>query len=247
MGLFDNKSSNPMFNDDVIDNFSGATTDRMTVQGTINKTLILLAITVATAALSWRFMASFGSSLYFILFGVAIGAAGLAFYTYKNPKVANVTAPIFAVMEGLFIGVISMAYAYMVEGIIMKAALLTFGTMFIMLFIYKSKLIVVTDRFRMILSMAIGAIGLMYLASWILGMFDVNMPFLHDSSPLSIGISLVIIVVASLSFLMDFDMIEKNAERGVSKNYEWVGGMALLMTIVWLYLEFLRLLSKLQD
>jgi len=245
MGLFDNKSSNPMFNKDILDSYTGEHSDKMTVNGTVTKTLILLAIAVITAFASWKFMISLGGALKPVLFGSMIGAVALYYMSYKNPDRAPILAPITAVLQGLFLGVVSMMYASMIEGIIINATLLTFGTMFMMLFIYKTGLIKITDKFRMIMGMSIGAIGLLYLSSWVLGFFGIELGFLHDGSPLAIGISCVIIVVASLSFLLDFDMIEKQSANGAPKNFEWVGGMALLATIVWLYLEFLRLLSML--
>lgn len=248
MNLFGNRqSSNPMFRDDVLDNFSGDRTQNMSVQGTVNKTLILLAITVLSAMLSWKFMIGLGSMLMPVLFGTMILGAIMVFYTFKNPHVAHITAPIYAVIEGLVVGVASVLYGHFFEGIVMKAALLTFGVLFLMLFIYKSGIIKVTERFRMIMFAAIGAIALLYLTTWILHFVGIDVPFMHDGSPLAIGISIAIIIVASLSFLLDFDMIEKSVERGAPKAMEWVGGMALLVTIVWLYLEFLRLLSYLQD
>ncbi len=248
MSLFGSrKSSNPMWNDDVIDNLSGDRAERMSVQGTVNKTLILLAITIVSAFASWRFMASLGGSLYGALFVTMIVGAGLVFYTYKNPRVAHITAPLYALVEGLLVGVVSVAYESVFDGIIFKAALLTFGVLFLMLAIYRSGLIKVTERFKMIMAVAIGAIMLLYLTTWILGFFDINIPFMHDGGPIAIGISAVIIVVAALSFLLDFDMIEKSVQQGAPKAMEWVGGMALLVTIIWLYLEFLRLLSYLQE
>jgi len=245
MGLLDSKSSNPMFNDKILDDLDFAKEEKMTVGGTVNKTIILLIITVVTAFFSWQQMLHVASMP--VMFGILILGAILVFAGIRKPEYAYIIAPIYAFVEGLFIGAISAMYAFAYEGIVINAALLTFGTLFLMLFIYKSGLIKVTDKFRMIITMAIGAIGILYLASWIGGFMGFHMSFLHDSSPLSIGISLVITVVASLTLLLDFDMIEKNVQRGAPKSYEWIGSMALLVTIIWLYLEFLRLLSKLQD
>jgi len=245
MGLLDSKGSNPMFNDKILDDLDFVKEEKMTVNGTVNKTIILLVITVVTAFFSWQQMLHIISMP--MMFGIMILGAILVFAGIRKPEYAHIIAPIYAFVEGLFIGAISAMYAFAFEGIVMNAALLTFGTLFLMLFIYKSGLIKVTDKFRMIISMAIGAIGILYLSSWIGGFMGFHMSFLHDSSPLSIGISLVITVVASLTLLLDFDMIDKNVKRGAPKSYEWVGSMALLVTIIWLYLEFLRLLSKLQD
>ncbi len=246
MSLFGNrKSSNPMWRDDVIDGLSGDRAERMTVQGTVNKTLILLAITVVTALVSWQHVLGLGNPK-FVLGGLAIGGFIIAMVTMRKPHIAHITAPIYAVIEGLFVGAVSAVFAYLFEGIIFQAISLTFGVLFLMLFVYRSGLIKVTQRFKMIMFSAIGAVALFYLATWIFGDSEA-LSFRREGGPLAIGISLVIVVIAALSFLLDFDMIEKNVQQGAPKNMEWVGGMALLITIVWLYLELLRLLSYLQD
>ena len=245
MNLLNNKSSNPMFNEKILDNLDFVKEEKMTVNGTVNKTILLLIITVITAFFSWQQMLTIFSMP--LMFGIMILGVILVFAGIRKPEYANIIAPTYAFVEGLFIGTISAMYASAFEGIVTNAALLTFGTLFLMLFIYKSGIIKVTDKFRMVITMAIGAIAVLYLASWIGGFMGFKMSFLHDSSPLSIGISLVITVVAALTLLLDFDMIEKNVRSGAPKSYEWIGSMALLVTIIWLYLEFLRLLSKLQD
>ncbi len=245
MNLLNNKSSNPMFNEKILDNLDFAKEEKMTVSGTVNKTILLLIITVITAFFSWQQMLTIFSMP--LMFGIMILGIILVVTGIRKPQYAHIIAPTYAFVEGLFIGAISAIYASAFEGIVANAALLTFGTLFLMLFIYKSGIIKVTDKFRMVITMAIGAIALLYLASWIGGFMGFQMSFLHDSSPLSIGISLVITVVAALTLLLDFDMIEKNVRSGAPKSYEWIGSMALLVTIIWLYLEFLRLLSKLSD
>ena len=248
MGLFDSRSSNPMFNDDVLDNMSDVREERMTINGTVNKTLILLTVTVATAFLTWKQMITLaGTNLMPVMFGIMIVGAILVIAGMRKPQYAHIIAPIYAVIEGLFVGVASGLYAYLYDGIVVQAALLTFGTLFGMLFLYKAGIIKVTERFKKIMYVAIGGVMILYLITWIGSLVGFNIPFMHDSSPLAIGISAVILVIAALTLLLDFDMIEKNAAAGAPKAYEWVGAMALLVTIVWLYLEFLRLLSKLQD
>ena len=248
MGLFDSKSSNPMFKDDILDSFSGTVSEKMTINGTINKTLILLGITVITAFFSWKQMLVLaGTSLMPVLFGTAIVGFILVMVGMRKPQYAHIVAPFYAFVEGLFIGVVSALYAYQFEGIVINAVLLTFGTLFTMLLLYRSGAIKVTDRFRKVMYVAIGAVGILYLATWILGFMGISIPFMHDSSPLAIGVSIAILVIAALTLLLDFDMIENNVKKGAPKSMEWVGSMALLVTIVWLYLEFLRLLSKLQD
>jgi len=165
--------------------------------------------------------------------------------TFK-PKTAPYAAPIYAILEGLFVGTISSMYAVGgMEGIIGQAVMLTFGTLIMMLLIHRSGLVPVTEKFRMGVFMATGAIMLSYVASWIMSMFGMNMPYLHDGGMIGIGISVVIIGVAALNLLLDFDNFEKGEEAGAPKYMEWLFAMGLLVTLVWLYIEFLRLLSKL--
>lgn len=247
MGLLDSKSSNPMWKKDVLENIEATGGAQMTVNGTIGKTAILLLLTVVTAFASWQFMLGLGSALYVVLFLTVLVGGGLMFWSYRNPNVAPYVAPAYAFIEGLFVGVVSAIYAMQFEGIIINAILLTFGVMFLMLFFYRTRIIKVTEKFKMVMAVAIGAIGVLYLTTWILGFFGIPIPFMHDSSLLGIGINIAVIIVASLTFLLDFDMIEKNVNNGAPKVMEWVGSMALLSTIVWLYIELLRLLSRLQD
>lgn len=236
-----------MFNEKILDNMEFSQEAKMTVNGTMNKTLVLMLVTTVTAIFSWKQMLLLGTSLYPALFATMILGIILVVVGMKKPQYAYIIAPSYAFIEGLFVGAISAIYGSMFDGIVMNAVLLTLGTLISMLFIYKAGIIKVTNKFKMIMGMAIGAIGVLYLTSWILGFMGINVAFLHSNSPLSIGISIVITAVAALTLLLDFDMIDNNVKKGASKDFEWVGAMALLVTIVWLYLEFLRLLSKLQD
>ena len=247
MGVLDKKSSNPMFKEAVLKRLETIDTGTISVNGTITKTIWLLLITVVTGACSWQFMLSMGAALYPVLFISLIAGAVLFYYTIKNPNNAHITAPVYAVIEGLFVGVVTALFGAMFEGIVFNAIILTFATLGVMLVLYTTKIIKVTEKFKAIMAMAIGSIAILYLATWILGFFGVNLPFMHDSSPLGIGINIAIIVIAALSFLLDFDMIDKNIQAKAPKKMEWIGSMALLATIVWLYIEFLRLLSRLQD
>ncbi len=247
MGVLDKKSSNPMFKEAVLKRLDGIDSGTMSVNGTITKTIWLLLITVVTAACSWQFMLSMGSALYPVLFISLIAGVILFYYTIKNPNNAHITAPIYAVIEGLFVGVVTAIFGSMYDGIVANAIILTFATMGMMILIYVTKIIKVTEKFKAIMTMAIGAIFILYMATWVLGFFGVSLPFMHDSSPLGIGLNIAIIVIAALSFLLDFDMIDKNIQARAPKKMEWIGSMALLATIVWLYIEFLRLLARLND
>jgi uncharacterized YccA/Bax inhibitor family protein len=175
----------------------------------------------------------------------AIGGFITAIITTFSPRRAAMTAPIYAVFEGLFLGAVSAMFEARFPGLVMRAVSLTFGVFFIMLLLYRSGTIRASEKFRAIIFAATGGIALVYLGSVIAGLFGVNVSFLHDSSPLSIGISLFIVAIAALNLILDFDMIERGAQARAPKHMEWYGAFGLMVTLIWLYLEMLRLLSKL--
>lgn len=222
----------------------------MTVRGTASKTLLLTLMVLAGAAYTWKiaYQAINPASVQPWMIGGAIGGFILAIIISFKPNLAPYLAPVYAVVEGLFLGAISaifnQKFAAVAPGLIMNAVLLTMLTAFVMLVVYRTNLIKVNGTFAKIMTIAIGAIALFYFASIILNLFGVNVTMLHDSSPLSIGISLVIVGVAAFSLLMDFHFIEKAAEAGAPKYMEWYGAFALMVTLIWLYLEILKLLAK---
>ena len=221
----------------------------MTINGTVNKTGFLLILVVIGAMYAWSQYTgptSVPALMPFVL-GGAIGGLVLALVTAFKKTWAPVTAPLYALVEGFFLGAISALYSHLYEGIVMQAVMLTFGTLFALLFAYRSGLIQVTQKFRAGVVAATGAIFLIYLASLVLGFFDINVPFIHESGLIGIGFSLVVVTVAALNLVLDFDLIETGVQQGAPKYMEWFGGFALLVTLVWLYIEFLRLLSKLRD
>jgi uncharacterized YccA/Bax inhibitor family protein len=211
----------------------------MTVQGAVDKSLLLFFILACTGAIGWSYPHPI------LIWGGAIVGFILVMVSVFNPKRSNILAPLYAVCEGLFVGGISYMYASMVDGIIFKAVTMTLAMIFLMLFIYKSGLIKVTKSFRMGIVMATGAVFILYLVNIVLGLFGINMPFLHEASPLGIGISVVIIGIAALNLLLDFDNFEKGEAMQMPKYFEWFFAMGLLVTVVWLYLEILRLLAML--
>lgn len=223
----------------------------MTLNGTVNKTGLLLLLCVLSAAFAWSNAlnpdGSFapGASLY--LWGGAIGGLVLALVTVFKKQWSPVTAPAYALVEGLFLGVISARYNYLFEGIVMQAVLLTFGIMFALLMAYRSGLIRATENFKLGVAAATGGIFLVYMASMVMGMFGMQIPLIHESGLVGIGFSLVVVVIASLNLVMDFDFIEAGVEHGAPKYMEWYGAFGLMVTLVWLYLELLRLLAKLQS
>lgn len=241
------RSGNPSLKSDTFDKYRGTSvSEQMTIQGTVNKTIILLILVVLSSLYSWNLFLSNPSLAFNVMIGGAIGAFIVALITTFVPKSSPITTPIYALLEGLFIGCVSASYNAQFDGIVLQAVLLTFGVLFSLLMAYKSRLIKVTENFRLGVVAATGAIFFVYLISFIGGFFGFEIPFLHDASPIGIGISIVIVIVAALNLVLDFDFIESGANAGVPKYMEWYGAFGLVVTLVWLYLEILRLLSKLR-
>lgn len=219
----------------------------MTVQGTAVKTLILFAILLPTAAWSWIALGR-GQLGMPVVWGSAIGGLVLGLVTIFKPTIAAYTAPVYAAVQGVFLGGISALFNAMYGGIVVNAVSLTMMTLFVMLLLYSNRIIVVTDKLRTGIVAATGAIFLVYMISFLMQMFGFGgMPFLHSNGLLGIGISLVIVGVAAFNLLLDFDFIEKGAYHGLPRNMEWYGAFGLMVTLIWLYLEILRLLAKLQS
>lgn len=250
------RSGNPALKEDTfLDLNSGhvmrAGQQAMSLNGTVNKTGLLLLLAVLTAAFSWH--ASLDANgiplpaakLY--LLGGAIGGFILAMVTIFKQQWAPVTAPLYALVEGLFLGAISALYEARFDGIVLQAVILTFGTLLALLAAYRSGLIKATENFKLGVVAATGGIALIYLATIVLGLFGVNIPYIHDSGLIGIGFSLFVVVIAALNLVLDFDFIESGVDNGAPKYMEWYAAFGLMVTLVWLYLEFLRLLSKLQS
>ncbi|RTY03516.1 Bax inhibitor-1/YccA family protein [Stenotrophomonas geniculata] len=223
----------------------------MTLNGTVNKTGFLLLLTVLTAAFAWnQTIGDYGQVLpgaRLYAMGGAIGGLVLALITVFKKEWSPVTAPMYALVEGLFLGAISAVFNAKFPGIVFQAVLLTFGTLFALLFAYRSGLIKATENFKMGVVAATGGIALLYLASFVLGFFNIDVPVIHDSSWLGIAFSLFVVVVAALNLVLDFDFIETGVAQRAPKYMEWYGAFGLMVTLVWLYVEFLRLLSKIQQ
>jgi len=215
----------------------------MTIGGAINKTFILLGVMMITTLFSYA-----NPSQMFMYIGI-FGGIAVVMYANYNPDKSTWLAPIYALLEGLFVGTVSAIYAGVVgsTGIIFQAIMLTVGCLFMMLFIYKSGLIKVTQKFRAGVSMAVGAIMMVYLLNFVLSFFGMNVPYIHEGGMIGIGISAVIIVVACLRLLLDFDNFDKAAQFKSPKYMEWFCAMGLLVTLVWLYWEILRLLAVLSS
>ncbi|AZB42496.1 Bax inhibitor-1/YccA family protein [Bacillus sp. FJAT-42376] len=219
---------------------------RMTLMGAVHKSFLLLFILVVSAGATWYYAAQGDNVAPMMMIG-AIGGLIFALITSFAPKASPITAPIYAVLEGMFVGGISAYYSSLYEGIVMQAVLITMGVFLGLLLIYRSGLIKVTQNFRLGVAAATLGVFMVYLISFVLGLFGIAVPFLHESNTIGIIISLVIIVIAALNLVLDFDFIEHGAARGLPKHMEWYAGFALLVTLVWLYLEILRLLSKINS
>jgi uncharacterized YccA/Bax inhibitor family protein len=223
--------------------------EAMTLTGTVNKTGILLICVVATAAWSWsRFFHAPASDTLLPL--VAIGGIGgfiVAMVTIFRKEWSPITAPIYSLLEGLALGGISALFELRYPGIAMQAVGLTFATLFVLLIAYHTGLIRVTEKFKLGVVAATGGIAVFYLVQFVLGFFGVRFAAINGSGVLGIGFSVVVVIVAALNLVLDFDFIENGVSAGAPKYMEWYGAFGLIVTLVWLYLEILRLLTKLNS
>ncbi len=215
----------------------------MTISGTINKTAILFLLLCAGAMLTW-WMAFNGMNAMLPAIGGAIVAFVLVLISAFKPQASPYLAPGYALFEGLFIGGISAIFEARFPGIVINAVGATLVTFLVCLGLYKFKIVKVNEQFRSVVIAATLAIATYYLISWIVSMFTDYTPVHHGNSLMSIGISVFVIIVAALNLFLDFDQIEKGAQQRMPKFMEWYGAMGLMITLVWLYIEFLRLLSK---
>ncbi len=253
MGTFN--TGNPTLTEKIFDKSLNETSNAfgvMSIRGTINKFGFLLLMVMGSAMYIWSiYKPETQATATMLMLGGAIGGFVLAIVMMFKPNLAAYIAPAYAILEGLFIGGISAMFNAMFAtkypNIILHAVGLTMGVALAMFLLYNFRIINVTNRLRSIVMSATMGIGLFYLIVWVLSLFGVNMGFAFDSSPLSIGISLFIVGIAAFNLLLDFDAIEQAAEMGAPKFMEWYGAFGLLVTLVWLYLEILKLLSKLNS
>lgn len=245
------RTSNPALTLETFNGFSWVDrSNSMTMQGTVTKTAILLLLALLSAAWTWVGFFKAGGDAAAVtpwMMGGAIGGLVFALATSFKPAWSSITAPAYAVLEGLFIGGLSAMMELSFPGIVMQATLLTFGTLFAMLAAYQMGLVRATENFKLGILAATGGIGIVYLVTMVLGFFNISVPFIYGSGIAGIGFSLFVVVVAALNFVLDFDFIEQAAKKGAPKYMEWYGGFALMVTLIWLYVEFLRLLSKMRS
>lgn len=234
--------------------------DAMTVQGTVNKCFVLFFLVVIAAWWVWEKLMqpapvltdpllSPPPSMNVMPYVLGGGIAGmvLGFVTVFKPRWSPFTAPAYAVCEGFLLGGMSALFERAYPGVVVQAVGLTFAVMFCMLGLYKSGLIKVTRGFVAGLTAATGAVVLVYVTSWILSFFNIHIPFIYGNSPIGIGFSLIVVGIAAFNLILDFYVIEEGEHQGAAKYMEWYGAFGLMVTLIWLYLEILRLLSKLRS
>jgi uncharacterized YccA/Bax inhibitor family protein len=241
------RSDNPVLKEKM---FAGAMApgEAMTIQGTVNKTGLLLLFVVVTAAWTWGMAHSeTPDAVYPWMLGGALGGLVIGLITSFKANWAPIAAPVYALLEGLFLGGISALFEKSYPGIAMQAVSLTFGVLFVLLLAYKFRIVQATRGFKLGIIAATGGIFLVYMANLVATLvFHSPFSILYSSSPLGIGISLFITVIAALNLILDFDLIEHGAAMGAPKYMEWYGAFALMVTLVWLYIRMLRLLSQLR-
>jgi uncharacterized YccA/Bax inhibitor family protein len=254
------RTGNPTLNDKTFENFGVYRRDdvgeqvsaaTMTIQGTAQKTLFLLALAMGAACFTWsRTFAAVeadpAAAMPWAFGGLLVGAVTGFVICFKHAW-APTLAPVYALAEGLFLGGLSASFESQYPGIVMQAVGGTFGTLGGLLLAYQSGLIKATENFKLGVVAATGGICFVYLISLIGGLLGFPVPFIHEAGPVGIGFSLFVVVVAALNLVLDFDFIEQAADRGAPKYLEWYGAFALMVTLVWLYMEILRLLAKLRS
>ena len=243
------RTSNPALNARAFQGEDAGIGEAMTLQGTINKTGLLLVCVVGTAAWTWNIFMHAGNAqavMPYLLIG-GIGGFIFALVTIFKKTWAPVTAPVYALLEGLVLGSISAMFEVRYHGIAIQAVSLTFGTMFALLLAYRSGLIPVTQNFKLGIIAATGGIALFYLAQIVLGFFGIHFTAVNGSGPIGIAFSVFVVIIAALNLVLDFDFIENAVTAGAPKYMEWYGAFGLMVTLIWLYLEILRLLAKLRS
>jgi uncharacterized YccA/Bax inhibitor family protein len=241
------KTSNPALNSKTFDTRVAFGGETMSLQGTINKTGFLLFCASAAAAWTWYLANTQADSLPLWMWGGLILGFVFAFVTIFKKEWSPITAPVYALCEGLALGGISAALEHAYPGIPIQALGLTFGVTFVMLVLYTSGVLRATPKFTIGVVAATGGIFLVYLVDMILRFFGHQVPLLNSSGPMGIAISVVIVIVAALNLILDFGFVETGVQTGAPKYMEWYGAFGILVTLVWMYLEMLRLLAKIRE
>ncbi len=242
------RTANPALNAKTFENLpavAGAE-EMMTLQGTVNKSALLLGIVVAAAAYTWNlfFSSADQAAVLPYLLGGALGGFAVALVTVFKKTWSPVTAPLYAALEGLFLGAISAMMEMEFPGIVIQAVALTFGIFFCLLLAYRSGLIKPSENFKLGVTAATGGIAIIYFITMLLGFWGISIPYIHEGGIIGIGFSVFVVIMASLNLVLDFDFIENGSEKGAPKYMEWYASFGLMVTLIWLYLEILRLLAK---
>lgn len=240
------RSGNPTLNAKTFSGFDMSKVAPMTIMGTVHKTALSLFLLMTTALFTWNLPIGDPRVNSLMMLGM-IGGLVVAIVTVFKHHWAKYTVPAYALLQGLALGGISKFFETMYPGIVNQAVMLTFGTLGALLLAYMSGLIKATENFKLGIVAATGGIAFVYLISWILGMFGISVPVIHSNSNMGILFSIGVVVIAALNLVLDFDFIEEGAEKGAPKYMEWYGAFGLLVTLIWLYLEILRLLAKLSS
>jgi uncharacterized YccA/Bax inhibitor family protein len=239
------RTGNPVLNDATFRDVTLTGERRMTLTGTVNATVMFVTLLMAAAMFTWNKVSVDPGGAMIWVTGGAITGLILALVTVFKKEWAMWTGSLYAIAEGLFLGGLSAMYEAQFNGIVLQAVLLTAGVLFALLAAYSMRLIKATENFKLGVAAATGGIFLVYLATWILGFFGIQIPWIHESGMMGIGFSVFVVVIAALNLVLDFDFIEQGCEQGAPKHMEWFAAFGLLVTLVWLYIEILRLLSKL--
>jgi uncharacterized YccA/Bax inhibitor family protein len=246
-GMMTMRSGNPALTADTFTRsraFPGA--EQMTLGGTVNKTALSLGILLVAASYVWNRGATDPSIGGWVVIAVVAGLV-VAMVTVFKQTWAPYTTPVYAALEGVALGGISVVFEARYPGIVSQAVFLTFGTLGALLVAYRSGVVRATENFKLGVFAATGGIALLYLLSFVLGFFGITVPLIHSNGTFGILFSLFVVVIAALNLVLDFDFIEQGVERGAPKHMEWYGAFGLLVTLIWLYLEILHLLAKLQS
>ena len=238
------RSGNPVLTSNAF-NLQSDYSDKMTIGGTVNKTFLSLMILIGSAYYSWTYI----SVTNILVFPSLIGALIVGIITVKKKIWAPITVPIYGVLKGIFLGIVSNIFNTMYDGIVITAISYTLCILFALLSIYRLGIIKPTENFKLGVGAATMGIAILYVANLGMSFFGSGIPLMdiNNSSMYSIGFSVFVIVIASMNLVVDFDFIEEGAEKGAPKYMEWYGAFGLMVTLVWLYLEILKLLAKMNS
>lgn len=240
------RSGNPTLNAKTFTAFDITSEQSMTISGTVYKTAFSLLLLMTASLFTWNLPAGDPRSSWLMMVGM-LGGFVLALVTIFKQHLAKYTVPAYAILQGLALGGISKFFETMYPGIVTQAVMLTFGTLGALLLAYVSGLIKPTENLKLGIVAATGGIAFVYLISWVLSWFSVSVPLIHSNSNMGILFSIGVVVIAALNLVLDFDFIEEGSEKGAPKYMEWYGAFGLMVTLIWLYLEILRLLAKLSS